>query len=309
MRSQSVGPSRMSAPRLPVTLFARLPEALHHRGEPTEWVRVTRPGQRLHSFLEGPCFDAQGHLWLVDVPYGRIFRVGPDGGWTVAHAYDGEPHGLARLADGAFAVTDDRRGVLRLDRGGAMTPLVTGVNSENFRGLGDIAAGPDGSLWFADPGRSSLSDPTGRLFRLRPGAAAAEPALVNIPYPNGIALSPDGRFVHVAATRANAVWRLLADAPDPLLPMTGVFLNLSGGLGPDGLAIDRHGRIAVAQAQAGRVYLFDALGDPLATIRLPEGRWTTSVAFAPDGDALFIIEAETASLYRADLTGVPTTAP
>lgn len=299
----------MSAPRLPVTLFARLPEALHHRGEPTEWVRVTRPGQRLHSFLEGPCFDAQGHLWLVDVPYGRIFRVGPDGGWTVAHAYDGEPHGLARLADGAFAVTDYRRGVLRLDRGGAMTPLVTGVNSENFRGLGDIAAGPDGSLWFADPGRSSLSDPTGRLFRLRPGAAAAEPALVNIPYPNGIALSPDGRFVHVAATRANAVWRLLADAPDPLLPMTGVFLNLSGGLGPDGLAIDRHGRIAVAQAQAGRVYLFDALGDPLATIRLPEGRWTTSVAFAPDGDALFIIEAETASLYRADLTGVPTTAP
>lgn len=299
----------MNAPRLPVTLFARLPEALHHRGELTEWVRVTRPGQRLHSFLEGPCFDAQGHLWLVDVPYGRIFRVGPDGGWTVAHAYDGEPHGLARLADGAFAVTDYRRGVLRLDSGGAMTPLVTGVNSENFRGLGDIAAGPDGSLWFADPGRSSLSDPTGRLFRLRPGAAAAEPVLVNIPYPNGIALSPDGRFVHVAATRANAVWRLLADAPDPLLPMAGVFLNLSGGLGPDGLAIDRHGRIAVAQAQAGRAYLFDALGDPLATIRLPEGRWTTSVAFAPDGDALFIIEAETASLYRADLTGVPTTAP
>jgi len=295
--------------RLPVTLFARLPASLHYRGEPTEWVRVTRPGQRLHSFLEGPCFDAAGNLWLVDVPYGRIFRVSPDGGWTLAHAYDGEPHGLALLDDGAFAVTDCRRGVLRLDHDGSMTTLVAGVNSENFRGLGDIARGPDGSLWFADPGRSSLSDPTGRLFRLRPGAAAAELVLVNIPYPNGIALSPDGRFVHVAATRANAVWRLLADAPDPLLPMAGVFLNLSGGLGPDGLAIDRHSRLAVAQAQAGRACLFDALGDPLAQIRMPEGRWTTALAFAPDGASLFIVEAETASIYRADLTDLPITAP
>ncbi|MEO3471787.1 SMP-30/gluconolactonase/LRE family protein [Roseomonas sp. CAU 1739] len=293
---------------LSATLFARLPPDLHHTGEPTDWVRVTRPGQRLHSFLEGPCFDGAGHLWLVDVPYGRIFRVDPDGGWTLAHAYAGEPHGLARLGDGAFAVTDYRRGVLRLGSDGTMTPLVTGVNTEAFRGLGDITRGPDGSLWFTDPGRSSLTDPTGRLFRLRPGATSAEPVLINIPYPNGVALSPDGKLVHIAVTRANAVWRLLADAPDPLLPMTGVFLNLSGGLGPDGLAIDRHGRLAVAQAQAGRALVFDRLGDPLARIVLPEGRWTTSVAFAPDADVLFIVEAETASIYRADLSDLPATA-
>lgn len=44
-------------PGLPVIeaeLYGRLPEALHWRGEPNDWVRMTRPGMRLHSFLEGP---------------------------------------------------------------------------------------------------------------------------------------------------------------------------------------------------------------------------------------------------------------
>ncbi len=53
-------------------LVTRLPDDLHYQGEPNEWVRITRPGQRLHSFIEGAAFDREGNLWLVDVPYGRI---------------------------------------------------------------------------------------------------------------------------------------------------------------------------------------------------------------------------------------------
>ena len=32
-----------------------------------------------HSFLEGPCFDAEGNLWLVDAPFGRILRIDRSG--------------------------------------------------------------------------------------------------------------------------------------------------------------------------------------------------------------------------------------
>jgi gluconolactonase len=280
-------------------LFARLPPALHYAGEPTDWVRTTRPGLRLHSFLEGPCFDAAGDLWLVDVPYGRLFRVSPAGDWSLAHQYDGEPHGLAPMA-GGFAIADYRRGLLAFDpAGGAIRVLCDRINTESFRGLGDIKAAPSGDLWFTDPGRSSLSDPTGRLFRLRAGETKPELVLANVPYPNGIAFSPDGALVYLAATRSNAVWRLLADAPDPVHPMVGAFLTLSGGLGPDGLATDAGGRLAVAQAQAGRAYLFNPLGDLLARIVTPGGRWTTSVAFGPDG-RLYIVEAETGSIFRTD---------
>ena len=69
-----------------------------------------------------------------------------------------------------------------------------------------------------------------------------------------------------------------------------------GGLGLDGLASNSLGWLAVAQAQAGRSYLFDKVGDRLAEIRLPKGLWTTSVAFHPNNDRLlYIIDAEHAS--------------
>src|SRR5262249_18347302 len=157
-----------------------------------------------------------------------------------------------------------------------------------------------------DPGRSSLSDPTGRVFRLRADQTRPDVILTNVPYPNGIALSPDGSLVYIAATRGNAVWRLMAAAPDPLLPMAGIFLQLSGGLGPDGLAVDAAGRLAVAQAQAGRAYLFSAIGDCLARIRLPRGLWTTALAFARDGKALYIVEAQYGAVWRADISTIPT---
>jgi gluconolactonase len=286
--------------------WTRLPDALHYSGEPNEWVRVTRPGQRLHSFLEGPCFDADGALWLVDVPYGRLFRI-DDGEWTLAHAYDGEPHGLAAAPGGGLLIADYRHGLLRFDpTGGEVQTLCARVNTEPFRGLADVAVAPNGDVWMTDPGRSSLSDPTGRLYRLRAGSASPDLVLANLPYPNSVALAPGGTHVCVSVTRANAVWRLLADAPDPGWPMVGTYLQLSGGLGPDGLAIDSRGRLALAQAQAGRAWLFDALGDPIARIRVPEGRWTTAVRFTPDERALMIVEAETGTIYRADLDQLET---
>ena len=302
---------RIPAPITPLDLraelFTTLPEALHYRGEPTAWVRTTRPGQRLHSFLEAPCFDGDGQLWLVDVPYGRLFRVSPDGEWTVAYQYEGEPHGLARLPDGRFAMTDHRHGLLALDAAAGRHQVICDrVNTEAFRGLSDITATPNGDLWFTDPGRSSLSDPTGRLFRLRQGqvrepGAKPELVLANLPYPNGVAVSPDGMFVYIAVTRANAVWRLLADAPDPVYPMVGAYLHLSGGLGPDGMAVDGDGRLAVAQSQIGRAWVYDRYGDALCRVHVPGGTWTTAVAFSPDGRWLIIVEAQRGALYRVDL--------
>jgi gluconolactonase len=288
-----------SFPRHEAELFTRLPEALHWTGEPTDWVRTTRPGQRLHSFLEGPCFDPEGHLWLADVPYGRLFRIAPDGSWRLAFEYDGEPHALRPCGDGTWLIVDYRRGLLAFDPAQqTVTTLCGRVNTEPFRGLSDLTLAPNGDVWFTDSGRSSLSDPTGRVYRLRQGETKPELILANVPYPNGIALSPDGKLVYLAATRANAVWRFMAEAPDPAWPMVGTFLQLSGGLGPDGLAVDTSGRLAIVQAQAGRLYLVDALGDPLAVVHTPGGVWTTACAFSPDQATLFIVEAQTGSVFR-----------
>jgi gluconolactonase len=64
------------------------------------------------------------------------------------------------------------------------------------------------------------------------------------------------------------------------------------------------GFVAVAHGQAGRAWVFDALGDVLARVRTPGGSWTTSVAWFPDSLRLAIVDAQTGSIYAADLSRI-----
>ena len=279
----------------------RLPEEYRHMGEPSAWAKMTRPGQSMHSFLEAAFFDADGNLWLSDVPYGRVFKVSPEGHWSLAHQIDGEPHAMRITPDGRHIAVDYRHGLIELTGQSDFKVLSTGLESQPFLGLSDMAYAPDGALWFTDSGRTSLSDPKGRVYCLSPGGVLRL-VLDCLPYPNGICFSPDGAWVYVAATRANQVWRLSSNLPTTGQPMVGVFLQLSGGLGPDGLATNKQGWLTVAQAQAGRAYVFDALGDPIAEVRLPDGLWTTSVTFHPDDQSkLYIVDAQTGTIFVANI--------
>lgn len=296
-------------PDMAASMLTRLPDSLHFRGEPTAWTQITRPGMRLHSFLEGLVIDEAGDMVLTDVPHGRIFHIARDTlQWRLAHAYDGEPHGLALLPDNKAIVADYRKGLLLLDLASqSLTSLCSGYNTENFRGLSDLTVDADGNLWFTDSGRTSLSDPTGRLYR-RTADGTLRCVLDNIPYPNGVAVSADGNSVYVAATRGNAVWRIARALPDSGKPMAGIHAQLSGGLGPDGLAVSHDGLLAIAHAQAGCVWVLDAVGSPLARITTPGGLWTTSVRFAPGSSVLYIVDAQTGSIFHHDLSALKASA-
>src|SRR5262249_5262866 len=115
---------------------ASLPEKFYYRGEPTPWVRMTRPAQRLHSFLEGLVIAADGTFYLTDVPYGRIFKISPDlNEWSQLIYYDGEPHGLALSGQGELLVADYTRGILSADLStGAITRVCNRDNDTPFKG-------------------------------------------------------------------------------------------------------------------------------------------------------------------------------
>lgn len=290
-----------SAPIVTAEPFTTLPDAFHHQGEPSRWARMTRPGQPLHSFLDGGFFDADGLLWLSDVPYGRVFRITPTGQWQLIHHYDGEPHAMRIAPDGRHIIADYSDGLIAIGANDSIETLHRGLPDQPFLGLSDMAYAPDGSLWFTDSGRSSLSDPSGRVYCLKPDGSLRR-VLDCVPYSNGIVTSPDGALIYVAATRANQIWRFAAQLPDNGPPMVGTFLQLSGGLGPDGLAINEQGWLAVAQAQVGRAYVFTALGDAIADIRLPKGLWTTCVAFHPARpERLYIVDAQYGAVFAADI--------
>src|SRR5882762_5681809 len=78
---------------IPTEIFSAVP-AEFRRKVASEWADANRPGQPTDCFIEGPSFDAAGNLYIVDIPFGRIFRIAPDGAWALVIEYDGWPNGL-----------------------------------------------------------------------------------------------------------------------------------------------------------------------------------------------------------------------
>ena len=99
----------------------------------------TGRAQPTDCFIEGPSFDADGNLYIVDIPFGRIFRIAPDGKWSLVVEYEGWPNGLKIGRDGRILVADYRHGIMELDaKAGRMRPVLTSRNSESFKGCNDL---------------------------------------------------------------------------------------------------------------------------------------------------------------------------
>jgi len=289
-------------PVLQTTVFARIPDHLRVMGRTNRWIDVQRGGAPTGCFLEGPSFDREGNLYVVDVAWGRIFRIAPDGAVELFTEYDGEPNGLKIHRDGRLFVADYRHGLMVVDPATrAVAPFLDRSLLDRFKGLNDLVFAGNGDLYFTDQGLTGLHDPSGCLYRLR-ADGRLERLLDNIPSPNGLVLNRAENAVYVNVTRGNCVWRVPL-AADGTPYKVGVFIQLSGGLGgPDGLAIDSAGNLAVAHIGLGAVWLFSALGEPLARIKSCAGLATTNLAYGgADGRDLYITESESGCVLRARL--------
>jgi gluconolactonase len=82
----------------------------------------------------------------------------------------------------------------------------------------------------------------------------------------------------------------------------GAFIRLSGGIGPDGLAIDAQGNLAIAHLGLGVVWLVSPMGEPIARIQSCAGIETTNVAYGGrEKRELYITESETGQILKAKL--------
>jgi gluconolactonase len=286
-------------PAVETRIFATVPDELRLKGRPSLVTKIL--GKEIDCFLEGPCFDRQGNLYCVDIPFGRIFRIDPNGQFEVIVEYDGQPNGLKIHQDGRLFIADRRHGIVVIDpTERRVQHLISGADLERFIGPNDLVFSREGDLYFTDQGMSDFVSPTGRVFRLRANGQL-ELLLDRLVSPNGIALDPSGRFLYVALTRANSVLKALL-FPDGRISRVQNFIQLSGGGGPDGLAIDRQGGIAIAHPQMGSVWLFNTKGEPILRVNLCRGTLGTNLAFGgPDGRRLYITESETGTIQVAEM--------
>ena len=284
------------------TVFASLPDELKLKpGEISEWARGQPLGMPTRTLLEGPSFDRDGTLYCVDLVTGRVYTVSSSGEFNIVAQYDGWPNGLKIHKDGRIFIADYKNGIMVLDPAtGKVKPYLERANLERFKAVNDLFFGANGDLYFTDQGLTGLHDPSGRVFRARPDGRVT--CLIDtVPSPNGLVMNLDETALFVAVTRGNCVWRL-PFTHDGNVTKVGVHVQLSGGNGPDGLALDEQGGLLITHVGFGTVWVNDARGEPRYRINSCMGQHTTNIAFGgSDRNTLYITESGSATILKAKL--------
>ena len=248
--------------------------------------------------MEGINFDRKGKIWMVSPMTGEVMTVKGDKVVTVGEKST-MPVGAKFHKDGRLFVTDVTGGLYTVNTStGERTLLIDSFEGVKFKGLNDLVFDETGGLYFTEPIGSNALNPTGRVFYLPAGKTEPIIFAENIAYPNGVALSADGKRVYISEFDKNRIISVpsLKTEKSPETPF--VFGQFEGGIGPDGLAVDNKGNLYVAHFQAGEIVVLDANGFKYGTIRLPEnaGTFVTNLAFHKG--YLYVTESSKNEIWR-----------
>jgi gluconolactonase len=254
-------------------------------------------------FPEGPAFDRNGNLFIVNIESGDISKITPEGQVKTFVNTGGAPNGARFHPNGDLYVADRQKGIITVSPDGKIRVVLDHYLGRKFNGPNDLIFDSRGNLYFTDPHGSTAENPFGCVYRL---SSAGEIVCLasGLDYPNGLVLSQDERFLFVANTRKNRILRYVLDPP----PFRSyIFSQLSGGWGPDGMAFDVAGNLYVAHYGGGDVLILNPKGELVERIPVGGGH-PTNVAFGgPDHKTVYVTEVETGSVYRfnADQPGLP----
>ncbi len=134
---------------------------------------------------------------------------------------------------------------------------------------------------------------------LRRHDAKLQLLISDLPRPNGIAFSPDERFLYVNNSEPKKLWMRYSVNADGSLTNGKLFYDATSDNAPgapDGMKMDQKGNLY--SAGPGGVWIFSSDGEHLGTLRLPEkvGNLTWG---DQDGKTLYITASS--SIYRVRL--------
>jgi len=272
------------------------------------------------GFLEGPVWfndGADGALFFSDIPGNAILRWTKRAGVAVHFAevappdVEGKrlqlpdrevhlfgPNGLARDTEGRLTFCSYGAGeVVRMDPD-KQTCLASHYEGSRLNTPNDLVFRSDGVLYFTDstPGHADDRVATTGVYRLAGGVL--DLIVDHFATPNGLAFSPDERFLYVNDTRPKTISRFRV-AADGSLSDEQPFADLNGLAergAPDGMKVDLHGNVFCTGP--GGLWIYDAGGKHLGIIRTPEQ--LTNLTFG-GADRQWLFLTGPSYLYRIHL--------
>jgi gluconolactonase len=251
--------------------------------------------------IEGPTFDDQGNLYIVNMAEGAIDKITPDAKCSQFASTGGIPQGL-KFHNGMLYGVDRKRGVITVDlKTAEVKSILPDFYGENFIGLNDLIVDQVGGIYFTDAWGSSVLNPRGAVYYLSSDHQVSR-LVSNMAYPNGISLSPDNRTLYIDEFMAQRVIAVPVAAPGHLnIGFAHVMGYLAGGWGPDSMAVDARGNVYCAHWGAREVVVFDPDDFIIGTINLPPdaGPMTNNVAF--NHGYVYITEGRKAEIWRVKM--------
>ena len=274
------------------------------------------------QFTEGPVWSRDGgYLLFSDPNANRIYAYEPKGGalslFRPNSGYEGadiaeygQPGSNGLTFDGKGRLTIDQHGnhrVVRVEDDGQLTVLADRYDGKRLNSPNDLVYKSDGAVYFTDPpfGLPKFYDdprkelPYSGVYRSRGGKVTL--LTRELKGPNGIAFSPDEKYLYVGNwdPAAKVVLRFPVKR-DGTLGASSVFADLTqevpGDEALDGIKVDKLGNLYLSAPDGLRIY--SSAGKHLGTLIAP--RPVHNFAWGgDDGRTLYLTARD--RLYRIAL--------
>jgi gluconolactonase len=264
------------------------------------------------NFIEGPVWvKTTGALVFSDIPKNELKQWSPTGGVKTYRTPSFNANGnTLDLTGRLLSCEHSGRRVAIQEPDGTLRTVIDTFEGKKLNSPNDIVVKSDGTLYFTDPDYGLKNDPATKqrvgkeqpgnfVYRHDPKTGHTTALVRDFVQPNGLAFSPDEKFLYVADSGAPKHIRRFAVAADGSLSGGEVFCSLDNGL-PDGIRVDTAGRVWSSAGDG--VHIFSPAGKLVGKILAPEAPANLCFGGA-DGRTLFITARKSLYAVKVSVTG------